>query len=234
MDRNNPIIGDKNVYIDIDHLNISNQRCLVITKNKGTVELFKVCENQITLMDDIPLRANSADLYRYFHLPISAADPDNTLGGEWYDPSSDTLGGYRINSSQDKFHFEPMVYDDWDGESDLHLDVYFESNVDNSGGSVDDVVHVRCEVYYKGIGEKVTKYQQITDIVTVGQCDQYTLFKAQLVIDWDATDNVVQKGDSFKLQLHNYSSGSDIDDYIFNQVWFYYKTKYANTESGSV
>jgi hypothetical protein len=53
-DRFNPIIGDSNVYVDIDHLNVSTSRYFSITHNKGTEELFRVSEDgSISILDGV-------------------------------------------------------------------------------------------------------------------------------------------------------------------------------------
>lgn len=45
MDKNNPIFGDYNIILDIDHLNISNKRAIIFTCDAGATELGRLDEN---------------------------------------------------------------------------------------------------------------------------------------------------------------------------------------------
>lgn len=145
-------------------------------------------------------------------------------------PSTNTIGGYQLDADTEYLYFNGILRSNWDGASDIKVDVVFEVNVDNTGGLATDTVDFSLLCYYKGDGETANKTQTPTASVTVGQSAQYKQFTATFTIDWDLTDNVAQVGDTFAFRLNLNTTASEVDNVIVNFVRIYYQTKMPQPE----
>jgi len=152
-------------------------------------------------------------------------------GAQLIPPDANTLGGYQLDADTEKLYFNAHVFDNWDGSSDLELVVIFEVNVDNTGGSDTDTVDLRLVSYYKGDGETTNKTQTVEVATTVGKSPQYKQFTTILTIDYDATDNVVEVGDTITFVLNLETDTSEVDNIIVNSAIFRYRAIAMNPET---
>jgi hypothetical protein len=139
------------------------------------------------------------------------------------EPNGSTLGGYRLNASSEELYFHASVCNNWDAASDLKFVVYWEVNIDNSGGNVGDTVDIRCRTYIKGEGDITPKLQTLEESTVVGQSAQYKQFKTIFTIDYDDGTNPVDVGDVICFFVNLETDTSEIDDIIINMCRFSYK-----------
>ena len=174
----------------------------------------------------------ATSLYRrYYHLPLAAFDP-GASGATWVDPDVNTLGGFQLDAAGEILFAKVDVHADWDAASDLNVELYFEVNIDNTGGLVTDTVDIKAVVYYKGVGELVNKSQVVEVATVVGQSDQYNLFKVELALNYDEVDNVIQAGDAITICMNLETDTSEVDNIIIVDAAFYYNTTHIGIESG--
>jgi len=176
-------------------------------------------------------RLNTANMRRYYHLPLASFDP-GASGATWVDADANTLSGWQLNAVGETLEMNTDIHSDWDGASDIDLEVTFTVNADNSGGAGTDTVDLKVICYYKGEGDVATKTQTVETPVTVGACDQWTQFKVEISIDWDKADNVVEAGDVFSLVLNLETDTSEVDDITINDVSFYYHSTHIGIQVG--
>jgi len=175
------------------------------------------------------LRSNEAVWWHEYFIPATSFSP-GASGATWTPPDANTVGGYQLDAAGEVLYYESHVEPDWDGASDLKFELYFEVNVDNSGGNVEDTVDIKLVCYYKGNGETSCKTQTIEVATTVGQSPQYKQFKAEFAIDWDAVDNVIEVADIFGFILNLETDTSEVDNIIINYGELKYHTKYPAPE----
>jgi len=178
------------------------------------------------------IRANTARNRRYYHLPVQKLNP-GASGAVWTTPSSNTMGGWQVDAASEVLYLETDIHNDWDGASDMTIEIYFEKNT--AGGTAGDTVDLKLQVFYKGVGDSACKTQAIAESVTVvGDDAQYTQYEAIFTINWDETDNVVQAGDGFGFILNLETDTSECDNIIINRGGYYYNTTHTTIESGDI
>jgi len=178
------------------------------------------------------VRTTNADYRRYYHLALAAFDP-GASGATWIDPTANTLGGWQLDAAGEVLFAKVDIHADWDGASDINLELYFECNTDNTGGLVGDTVDINVVFYYKAIGGEITARTQTVMVANVvGQSDQGVLFKCEIPINWDEVDNVIMAGDQVTCCMNLATATSDVDDIIITGASFYYHTKHIGIESG--
>ena len=179
-------------------------------------------------------RSSATNYRRYYHLPISAFDP-GASGATFVPPSTNTVGGYQINAVGEVLYFDTDIHSDWDGASDIKVEIYFEVNVNNTGGGVGDTVDLKLQGFAKGTGETACKTLSIAEVATVvGQSAQYKLFKAEFTIVYNAVGAVVEVGDKLGFILNLETDTSEVDDIIIVNGSIYYNTTHIGIESGDV
>ena len=177
------------------------------------------------------IRSTTSIYRRYYHLESGAFDP-GASGASRIAPDGNTVGGWQLDTSSKTLAMDVDVHSDWDGTSNLDLEIYFEKNT--AGGSVGDTVDLKITCYYKGVGETVTKTQTVEVATTVDDAAQYTMYKTEFEIDYDFVSNVVEAGDIFTIILNLETDTSECDDVIITHASFYYKTTHVGIEDGDV
>lgn len=166
--------------------------------------------------------ATSIWWHEYF-IPAGAFAP-GASGATWTDPSASTIGGYKLGVNTELLFYHSHVEPDWDGASDLKFEVYFEVNVNNTGGADTDTVDLKLLTYYKGEGETAMKTQTIEEVTVVGKSAQYKQFKVGFDMEWDKVSHVVEVSDLFSFCLNLETDTSEVDNIIVNYAEFKYKT----------
>lgn len=180
------------------------------------------------------IRARTAVYRRYYHMPLFASNPGAT-GPTFTAPSANTTGGYRLDAATEFLYLEADIHSDWDGASDLKVEVFFQVNVDNTGGAVGDTVDLKLVGYFMGTGDTASKVPTIAEVATVvGKSAQYKLFKAEFTVDYDTVANVVEAGDKCGFILNLETDTSEVDDIIVTNASMYYNTTHIGIESGDV
>lgn len=203
------------------------------------VGIFSDADGYLDLFADTLIRINnfirhtSANYRRYYHLMITSFDP-GSAGATWTDPNANHTGGYQLNAAGETLNFDADVHSDWDGASDLTVELRFVVNTDNTGGNAGDTVDLRLQCFYNGIGDAATKTQVLEVATVVGACAQYTVFEMTFTINFDETDNVVDAGDRFGFILNLETDTSEVDDIIITHATFYYNTTHLGIESGDI
>jgi len=177
------------------------------------------------------LPPGSASYRRYYHLPLTAFNP-GASGATWTPANANTLAGFRLDAAGELLYTEADIHADWDEASDLTLELGFTVMIDNSGGSPTDTVDIKAVCYYKGEGETATKSQTVEDAIVVGACPQYTQFKHEFTIDYDAASNVVEVGDVITFTINLETDTSEVDDINLHGGSFYYNSTHVGIESG--
>lgn len=159
----------------------------------------------------------STELISAYSVSPGASGPTLTAS------TASTLGGYQLTAVGHILYFHTHISDDWDGATDMLVDVTFEKNT--AGGSGGDTVDLQLVCYYKGDGEAASKTQVVEVPVTVDDAAQFTRFSATFTIDWDKVDNVVEAEDCISFQLNLETDTSEVDDVIINHFLIKYETK---------
>ncbi|KKN76891.1 hypothetical protein LCGC14_0365420 [marine sediment metagenome] len=145
-------------------------------------------------------------------------------------PNANTIGGWNLIAVGDTLYYGAHIELDWDGATDIQARVWFEVNVDNTGGADADTVDLQLVVRYKGEGETAIKSQTLEIATTVGKSAQYKQFQTVFTVDYDAGGNVVEALDIMAFALNLETDTSEVDDIIINLVELRYQMKHPNLE----
>lgn len=145
-------------------------------------------------------------------------------------PSASTLGGYQLDAATEYLYFNGLVCSNWDNLSDVEIIVFFECNVDNTGGNVTDTVDLQVISWFKGLAEVTNKTQTVEVANTVGQSPRYKLFVSTFLIDYDDGTNPVDIGDDMSFRLNLETDTSEVDNVVITFVIFRFKTKKIQIE----
>ena len=146
-------------------------------------------------------------------------------------PDSNTIGGWQLDASGETLYFEAHMEVEWDAASDLIVNAWWEVNVDNTGGAGGDTVDLQLVVRYKGEGDTAIKTQTVEVATTVGASARYKQFRMTFVIDFDATDNVIDSLDVLSFALNLETDTSEVDDIILNLMELRYATTKPSLEA---
>lgn len=197
------------------------------TTNSG---IEKWMEDEAYWTRDHVTRTATSLYRRYYHLPMNGFNPGSS-GATFTAPSANHVGGWRLDAASEILYFDTDVHSDWDGASDLEVEVYFAVNVNNAGGLVTDTVDLKLICYYNTSGDTATKTQTVEVATVVGQSAQYKVFKASFTIDYDAAGNVVEAGDIMGFALNLETDSSEVDDIIVLHGSYNYNTTHMGVES---
>lgn len=189
-------------------------------------------DNEVNLVGKV-VRGTTNLYRRYYHLNPGSFDP-GASGAVWVDASANGPGGWELDADTDHLHGNVDVHADWNGASDLIVEVYFQI----VGASVlNDTVDIRIQFFYMGVGEVAAKSQTVevaTNVGDGGAKAALTMFEAEFIIDWDDAGNVVEVGDQIGFLLNLETDTSEVDDIIVNNMTFFYETTHLGIEGGDV
>ena len=173
-----------------------------------------------------PIRTTTTLYRRYYHLPIGSFDP-GASGATWTNPNPNHTGGWRLNSDSEVLIAGTDIHSDWDGASDIIVEIRFALN---AAGVGDDVVDLNLVAYYNGLGDTATKTQTV-EVNTATDGTQYKSYKATFTLEYDKVDNVIDAGDEITFIL-NLLDTSDPYDAIITGGTFFYNTTHVGIEAG--
>ncbi len=177
------------------------------------------------------VRTTTSIYRRYYHVALGSANP-GASGATWVEAGANTTGGWRLTNSAWLLRGQTDIHSDWDGASNMTVNVKFMVNIDNTGGADADTVDLKLTAYYKGVGDTATKSQTVEVATIVGKSAQYKGFSASFAIDWDAASNVVEVGDSIAFLLNLETDSSEVDDIVIVSMEYFYNTTHIGIESG--
>ena len=171
------------------------------------------------------ITAATAQWWHEYILP-AAAFSTGASGATQVSPDANTLGGWVLDrdDTAEIIFATSHIEDDWDGASDPTCEVYFEVNVDNTGGADADTVDLKMIYRYKGEGEAAIKTQTVEVPTTVGKSARYKQFKVVFPLNWDLASNVLEVADVISLGLSLETDTSEVDNVIINFAEFRYHT----------
>lgn len=140
------------------------------------------------------------------------------------DPGANTVGGYQLDNVVMELSFQTHMDTEWDGASDISIELIFEVNVDNSGGNVGDTVDFVVDCFMKGDGEVATRNQTLISPMVVGQSPQFKQFKAEFDLIFDDVGDPVNPEDTLGIVINLDTVASEVDNIILNYVEFKYQT----------
>lgn len=170
-------------------------------------------------------RTPTSLLYRVQDIPLKSL----TTAASWVTAGANSLGGWNLAGAS-TLEGQASIRSDWDGVSDLYLEIVFEVNIDNTGGSASDTVDIRVVFYYKGNSDTATKTQTVEVPTTVGASARYKQFRFLMPIDYDYSGNVVDKGDLISFYLNLETDTSEVDDIVINRLSLVYLTSHVAIE----
>lgn len=201
---------------------------IFVGRDSDEANVFTMDTNGATTIYD-HIRSATTIYRRYYHLPIGAFDP-GASGATFAAPSANILGGYQLDAAGEVLYFDADVYSDWDGASDLTVEIYWCLN---AAGSASDTVDLNLVAYYKAVTDTATKTQTV-EVPTITDGVQYTMYKTTFTINYDEVDNVVEAGDKIRFVLNLETDTSEIDNIIINAGSFYYNSTHVGIEDGDI
>ena len=164
----------------------------------------------------------TTSLYYHEHNIAALSASPGASGATLTAPSANTLGGYQLDAVGEQLYFYQHVESDWDGATDLTVEVIWEVN---EASSADGTVDLQLIAYYKGDLESANKTQTSEVPVTItGNKAQFTQHSTTFTIDWDKTSHVVEVGDVIGFILNLETDTSECDDIIVNHMISRYST----------
>ena len=145
-------------------------------------------------------------------------------GATLINPNASSLGGYRLDAIWEYLYFSTHTENDWDGTTDAVLEIWFEVNVDNTGGLDTDTVKFQLEVWHKVVGERITTVYSLDGSTVVGKADQHDLFQQEIVV------GDIRAGDVLSFRLNLNTILGEVDNVIVNYVEYKYQTYYPSPE----
>lgn len=139
-------------------------------------------------------------------------------------PNASTLGGWWLDAINEYLYWGGHIEGDWDETTDVIIEIWFEVNVDNTGGNDTDTVKFQLELYHKILGELVTGVDSLDGTTVVGKSDQHELFKQSIVLTNVRPDENL----AFRLNLNTILG--DVTSVIVNYIELIYQSYYPAEE----
>ena len=158
-----------------------------------------------------------------YNIPAINISPGGS-GATQIVPNVSTLGGFRLDNITEVLYFTTHVESDYDGVTDGVVAIYFEVNVDNTGGNDADTVDFQLECWHKFQGEFGNTVNSHDGTTTVGKSDQHELFEQKIIMDDIAAGQVI----AFRINLNTIFS--EVDNVIVNYIEFKYQTFHPSPE----
>ena len=174
------------------------------------------------------VRTDTARYRRYYHIDLASADPGKS-GATWQANDANQMEGWQLDAATEFVSGTADIHADWDGASDIMLDVDWSINV--AGANPGDEVDYQVIVYMKGAGDTATKSQTITGSVTIDAAAQYTAFTTEVAIDHDSGTDPVDVGDVISFELYCLGTG-EVTSVRVTNLSMYYNTTHTGIESG--
>jgi len=148
-----------------------------------------------------------------------------TSGATLTEANAQSLGGYMLDANNEYLYYAAHIEDDWDGLSDILVEIYFETNEDNAGGNVADTVDIDIYCYNKtpDDGDYIPNINQFNGSTTIGTVERYMLFTQDILIDAPTCN--ISPMEIIIVRLNFDTVESEINSIIVN----YLEIKYQST-----
>ncbi len=144
-------------------------------------------------------------------------------------PTADSLGGVNLDADTEYLYDEITVSLDWDEVSVPYIEIYFETDQDNSGGDITDRVTFEVLYYLKALEESRQRIQTITKAYIIGRAERYTLYKLEFPLVLTGA-NAPRPNDHVAARIRFVATSSGITDVIVTDVhWHYLAQKVSIT-----
>lgn len=193
-------------------------------------EAFLLDKDVLTVVGRV-VRTLTTQYRRYYHLALASFDPGKS-GATWTSASANNLCGWQLNAVGETLEFQSDVHADWDGASDLTLEVKFQIL---AASAENNTVDIKLVCYYMAPGDSVTKTQTVEVATNVGDGGgkvQYTMFQVDFLINYDEGGNLVEAGDSVCFIMNLETDTSEVDDILIVDASINYNTTHVGMESG--
>ena len=144
-------------------------------------------------------------------------------GATFVVPGVNTLGGYQLDAANEYLYFDISIEDNYDEISDAEIQIYYELNVDNTGGAETDLTVFNVLFYCKQLSDTASDVHELNVIDVVGTAPQYAL-RVAVGECTPVTNSII----TFRLRLDTVNS--DIDNVTVNYVKLRYPSYYAALE----
>jgi uncharacterized protein YuzE len=211
------VTQDKDVYVQINDGSVTKTAILIDASENG-----RVIANEF-------VRSSASNYRRYYHIPIQQLN-SGASGATFVAPNANNLGGWRVTNATHVLYADTDVHADWDGVSDLTVEIKFAVGASGSAG---DTIDLRLQCFYNGNGDTASKSQTI-EVATTTDGTIHKVYTAVFTIDYDAVSNIIDVGDNIAFILNLETDTSEIDNAIIQAMTFYYNTTHVGVESGDV
>ncbi|MBA7624854.1 hypothetical protein ES703_32268 [subsurface metagenome] len=203
----------------------------ITLKNGATIDnietdTLKLTETIVKVTGDIRAYQSDGGTSLYYHehnVPAFSAAP-GAAGATLTAPTANTLGGYQLDVNTEQLYFSMHVENDWDGKTDIIVEVAWEVNEETAS---DGTVDLQLICYYKGDHEATNKTQTVEVPHTItGNKAQFTQHRTTFIVNWDESSNVIEIEDVIGFILNLETDTSECDDIIINHM----VSKYATTQ----
>jgi len=223
------MLNQEKIYFDSTDsfigANTDDPEDLVIAADQ---DILLQADNEV--VTDTVIRGASTLYRRYYHLSIGSFD-GGASGATFVPPDGNTVGGWQLNANTELLYLAADVHSDWDGVSDITVEVKFDIR---DASAENDTVDLKLVCYYKSSGDSATKTQTVEVATNVGDGGikaQWTQFTVEFTINEDEVDNNIDPGDIVSMILNLETDTSEVDDITINAASFFYNTTHLGVEA---
>jgi len=165
--------------------------------------------------------------WKKVHYVSGLSIPSLASGATAVAPSADSLGGTNLDADTEYLYAESTLGRDWDGISAPYIEIYFETDQDNSGGDLTDKVTTEVLYYMKAEGDSAQRIQTIKKSKVIGSAERYTLFDVSLPLSL-AGANAPRLDDHIVARIRFVATESGISDIIVPMIHWHYFAQDVN------
>ncbi len=163
--------------------------------------------------------------WKKVHYVSGLSIPSLTSGATVVAPSAVSLGGTNLDADTEYIYAECSLGEDWDGVTAPYMEVYFETDEDNTGGGAASIVTLEILYYLKSEGASAQRTQTVKRSITIGAAARYTLFDLGIPLSITGA-NAPIVDDHLIARIRFVATESSISDIIAVLVhWHYYSQR---------
>ena len=183
--------------------------------------------NALIIEDDGKFASAVSNWWNYRQISALDVSPGGS-GATFVPPGANSIGGYQLDADTEYLYFGADVHSDWDGSSNAFIEVFFEVNINNGGGTVNDTVDLQVICRMKGDAEIAVRTQTLEVAKVVGQSPQFKQFTTELEIVYNDGGDPLNVDDVIGMRLNLETDTSEVDNIIVNHFEFKYQSTKPN------